>query len=71
MALSTVNLAKIHHWITIPKDKRKAFSIKDIKMLYHNKLLVDRFFSILQIEDEFTKNSPNVKQLYTFGTKAA
>lgn len=71
MALSTVNLAKIHHWITIQKEERKAFSIKDIKMLYHNKLLVDRFFSILQIEDDFTKNNSNIEQLYTFGTKAA
>lgn len=71
MALTSVNLAKVTHWLSIPKEERKGFSMSDAKILYHNQLMIDRFFSILPNGAELKKNNPQIKQLYSFGARAA
>ncbi|WP_018620654.1 hypothetical protein, partial [Spirosoma luteum] len=65
-ALSAVNIAKIEQGVG-----QQPFSMADVKTLYHNKLLLDRFFSILPQGTELTKNDPQVRQLYSFGCIAA
>jgi len=67
LALSAVNAAKVEQNL----NADKSFSIADAKVLHHNKLLIDMFISILPKGNELDKNDPKVKQLYTFGCKAA
>ncbi|NJO02701.1 MAG: transposase [Bacteroidia bacterium] len=71
MSLTTVNLAKVEHWIKIPKEERKSFSMKDVKIRYYNELLLDTFFDNLPNGDELKKNNPQMKQLYSFGARDA
>lgn len=65
-ALSAVNVAKVEQGVG-----RQPFSMADVKTLYHNRLLLDRFFSILPEGTKLTKNDPQVRQLYSFGCMAA
>lgn len=65
-ALSAVNIAKVEQGAG-----QKPFSMADVKTLYHNQLLLDRFFSILPEGTKLTKNDPQVRQLYSFGCMAA
>lgn len=67
LALSAVNVAKAETGI----GADKPFSIEDAKVLHHNQLLLDRFISILPKDVELDKNDPKVRELYTFGCKAA
>ena len=68
-ALTAVNLAKVTHWLTIPKDKRESFSMKNVKVLYNNKLIIDRIFSILPNGAKLKKNNPKIAQLYLIGLR--
>ena len=43
----------------------------DVKTLYHNRLLIERFFQIFPNVEEMTKNNPKIKELYAFGSIAA
>lgn len=70
-ALSTINIAKVAHWISIPKQQRKAFSMADIKTMNHNALLIERFFIKFGINPNLTKNQNYVKELIYYGTIAA
>jgi hypothetical protein len=36
MSLSAINVAKVVHWLALPQEKRKAFSMNDIKTMNHN-----------------------------------
>jgi hypothetical protein len=65
-ALSAVNVAKVEQGVG-----HQPFSMADVKTLYHNRLLLDRFFSILPEGTKLTKNDPKVRQLYSFGCMAA
>ena len=68
-ALTSVNLAKVTHWLTIPIDKRESFSMRNVKVLYNNKLIIDRIFSILPNGDKLKKNNPKIDQLYLIGVR--
>jgi len=70
-ALSAINVAKVVHWMALPKEKRKAFSINDIKTMNHNALLIDRFFCKFGIDPNLIKNQNRVKELIYYGTIAA
>lgn len=65
-ALSAVNVAKAEQGAG-----QGAFSMATVKTLYHNCLLLDRFFAILPEGTKLTKNDPQVRQLYSFGCLAA
>lgn len=43
----------------------------NVKTIYHNHLLLDRFFDVFAIDPNTHKNNPKVKELYHFGTIAA
>lgn len=43
----------------------------DVKALYHNMLLLDRFISILPKGVELDKNQPEIRELYQVGCEAA
>ena len=70
-ALSAINIAKAVHWISIPREQRKAFSMNDIKTMNHNALLLERFFTMFGLNPNLTKNQKHVKELLYYGTIAA
>jgi len=71
MSLTAVNVAKIVHWYSIPIEKRKSFSLSDIKTINHNTLLLERFITMFAIKPHILKNNQNVKELLLYGTIAA
>jgi len=60
MALSAVSVAKAALWLSLPKKKREAFSMRNIKLMYYNKMITDRIFSNLALD----LNCKKIKQLY-------
>ena len=70
-SLTAINLAKITHWTSIPKQERKAFSMSDVKTMYHNELLRNRFFSMFGIPPNLKKNKTKVRELIHYGAIAA
>ena len=70
-SLTSINIAKVVHWLSLPKEDRKAFSMSDIKTMNHNTLLLSRFFDVFGICPYSTKNKNYVKELILYGTMAA
>jgi hypothetical protein len=66
VALTAINVAKFEHWIGENKQYQ-AFSMADIKTIYHNQLLMERLFAIFPNQTELIKNDPKIKELYHFG----
>lgn len=66
-ALTTINLAKIAHWLNEKKDKRGSFSMSDVKTVYHNDLQLNRFISKFGINPNTKKNKHRIRQLFCFG----
>src|SRR3546814_17653880 len=63
LALTATNVAKAAHWISLPKEKREAFSMADINTMNHNPLLMTSFFSTFGINPHMQKKRKNVKKL--------
>jgi len=70
-SLTSINIAKAVHWLSIPKEKRNAFSMSDVKTMNHNILMLNRFFDVFGINPYSTKNQNYVKELIFYGTMAA
>ncbi len=70
-SLTTINLAKISHWLSEPKEKRGPFSMLDIKTVYHNDLQINRFVCKFGINPNTKKNKHRIRQLSCFGKIAA
>ncbi len=70
-SLTSINIAKAIHWLSIPKEKRGAFSMSDIKTMNHNVLLLNRFIDVFGIYPYSAKNQNYVKELILYGTMAA
>ncbi len=70
-SLTAINLAKVEHWLSIPKKEREAFSMSDIKTMYHNTLLLGRFIDVFAVPAYKLNNKNNVKELINFGKIAA
>lgn len=70
-SLTSINIAKAVHWLTIPKHKRGAFSMSDVKTMNHNILMLNRFFDVFGICPYSIKNQNYVKELIFYGTMAA
>lgn len=66
-SLTAVNIAKAEHWLSIPKEERGPFSMANIKTLYHNELLLKRFFCAFGLNPNTTKNQQKVKELLDIG----
>lgn len=56
MALTAINIAKVAHWLKIPKDLCGSFSMADVKTMNHNALLIDRIISKFGINPNLNKN---------------
>lgn len=70
-ALTSINIARVCHWINLPKKEREAFSMANVKTLYHNMLLLERFIDVFAINPNKLKNQDIVKELIYYGTIAA
>jgi hypothetical protein len=70
-ALTAINIAKVEHWLSVPKEIRKPFSMTDIKTMNHNRLLLLRFFDVFGINANTAKNKNYVNELTMYGTLAA
>jgi len=70
-SLTSINVAKAIHWLSIPKEKRGAFSMSDIKTMNHNILMLNRFFDVFGICPHSIKNQNYVKELILYGTMVA
>jgi len=70
-SLSAINIAKAEHWLNIPKTERGAFSMTNIKTMYYNKLLLERFLKVFAVKPNLIKNNKYVKELINFGKIAA
>ena len=70
-SLTAINLAKAAHWLSIPKEKRKSFSMADVKTINHNTLLLDHFFSEFGINAYSRINKRRITKLMRYGTIAA
>jgi len=70
-SLTSINLAKITHWISIPKENRKTFSMSSIKTMYYNQLLINRFINVFGIIPNKKKNNKKIRELVKWGIIAA
>ena len=70
-SLTAINIAKVAHWISEPKETRGAFSMANVKTMYHNTLLLNRFFEVFAVSPNTIKNPNAVKELINFGKIAA
>jgi hypothetical protein len=71
MSLTSINIAKITHWLAITKEHRKSFSMANVKTMYHNDLLLNRFISMFGINPNWIKNKEKLLQLLEYGKIAA
>ena len=69
-ALTTVNIAKIMQ-LSNSDTRENSFSMSTYKILFHNALLLSRFFRLFAINPNSIKNHQHVKELLNFGTLAA
>ena len=70
-SLTAINIAKIKHWLSVPKQERGAFSMSNVKTMYHNILLLKRFINVFAIPAYKLINNKNVKELINFGKIAS
>jgi hypothetical protein len=70
-ALTSINLAKISHWLPSSKQEQKPFSMSSVKTMNHNELLLNQFFSVFAISPNKQKNKTKVRKLLRYGTIAA
>ena len=71
ISLTTLNIAKATHWLSIPKEERGVFSMTDIKTQYINELVLDKLISIYGKDPSVEKNNPKIRELYALGRIAA
>jgi hypothetical protein len=60
MALSAISVAKAAMWFSLPKENRGAFSMRNIKLLCYNKILVERIILKLDLD----LNCEKIQNLY-------
>jgi hypothetical protein len=70
-SLTSINIAKATHWLSLPKEERGSFSMSDIKTMNHNALLLNRFFDVFGILPNSAKNQQHIRELLRYGTLAA
>ena len=70
-ALTCVSLAKAAHYLNIPQEQRKAFSIADIKTLYANELFFDRIIAWFGISPKRKIIKSVRDKALAFGKRAA
>lgn len=63
LTLTALSLAKVTHWLPVPKEERGPFSMAELKMYYHNLDMLERFSCALGLDPTHTKNNPKIKEL--------
>ncbi len=63
-SLTSINIAKAIHWLSIPIKEREAFSMADIKTMNHNILMMNRFFDVFGIYPYSAKTINMSENLY-------
>jgi hypothetical protein len=71
ITLTTLNIAKVVHWLPRQQHGPTPFSMADIKTQYSNEILLDRLISIYGKDPFVEKNRPAIKELYDLGRMAA
>jgi hypothetical protein len=71
LALGTVSVAKVAHWLPQAEDQRGPFSMAELKTYYHNLALLERFSVALNLNPTEIKNNPKIKELLFSTTYAA
>jgi hypothetical protein len=71
LALTTINIAKTEHWLNTPKEQRGAFSMRNIKTMYHNALLLEKFFLMIPKSRNIKLKDDQYRELITYGEIAA
>jgi hypothetical protein len=71
MSLTSVSVAKVGYYLSIPQEQRAAFSLQAIKRLYHNKLLTQTIFDNLALDMTCRKIKRLYDQCLDFGRMAA
>lgn len=66
-ALTTVSVMKVAHYLSLPQNERKTFSMASLKVKYHNQLLLQKFFEAFDIDPKLHINSPQYQQLLNLG----
>lgn len=61
MAFTVVSMGKAATWLALPTEKREAFSMRNLKVMYYNKFLTERIFANLDMD----LNCQKIKSLYT------
>lgn len=49
-SLTTVSMAKVLHYLNVPKQERLSFSMADVKVMYFNQFITDFIFSKLALD---------------------
>lgn len=70
-ALTAVSIAKAAHYLNIPFEQRKSFSMASIKTQYFNELLLNKFFSTFGLDPNVKKIKAKFLSLREFGKIAA
>ena len=70
-SLTAVNLAKITQNPTMENQQNKPFSMANVKTLKFNELMLNRFFSIFQVDKELKENKNKIQEALEFGSIAA
>lgn len=63
LALTALSVAKVTHWLPVPKEERGPFSMAELKMYYHNLDMIERFSCALGLDPTHTKNNPKIREL--------
>jgi len=71
IALTSVSVAKAAHYLSLKPEKRKSFSLADIKTLYFNELMLNLFFSNFEIDPNLNKNKQAIERIMAVGKIAA
>ena len=66
-----VSLAKVAHHLNTPVEKRKAFSMANVKTQYANDLLLDRFIATFGISAQLSKINSIRERIRAIGKIAA
>jgi hypothetical protein len=69
-SLTAVNIAK-SHYLSLPAEQQKAFSMSNYKTFFSNQLFAQHLFSNLPNGAELMKNIPNLHEIYHFGAIAS
>lgn len=70
-ALTAVSIAKAAHYLDLPTDERKAFSLADIKTQYFNEQMLNLFLVNFQLDTDLQENKAAIQQILNYGRLAA